>query len=76
MREEREAEGERERRWDELLPGVGRCHGIPSGDSIAARRAHQSLNANGREKVKVALKHWVQTSFPPPSAATHPTGNV
>lgn len=28
--------GERERRWDELLPGVGRCHGVPSGDSIAS----------------------------------------
>lgn len=39
---------ERERRWDELLPGVGCCHGVPSGDSIAARRAHQRLNANGR----------------------------
>lgn len=34
-------ERERERRWDELLPGVGCCHGVPSGDSIAARQAHQ-----------------------------------
>lgn len=32
----------------ELLPGVGCCHGVPSGDSIAARQAHQSLNASGR----------------------------
>lgn len=35
-------------RGGELLPGVGCCHGVPSGDSIGARQAHQSLNASGR----------------------------
>lgn len=65
----------RERRWDELLPGVGRCHGVPSGDSIAARRAHQRLNAKGEgvcavEKLKVVLKHWAQTSLPHPLLLT------
>lgn len=48
----REKEGwwwkEREKRWDELLPGVGRCHGVPSADSIVAQRTHRWLNAKGR----------------------------
>ena len=34
------------RRGGELLPGVGCCHGVPSGDSIGARQAHRSLNAS------------------------------
>lgn len=32
---------EREKRWDELLPGVGRCHGVSSGNSIVAQRTHR-----------------------------------
>lgn len=54
--------GERERRWNELLPGVGCCHGVPSGTSIDARRAHLRLNGSGRaffavQKPKMALKY-------------------
>lgn len=46
-REQGREEGrEGERRWDELQPGVSRCHGIPSGDSIAV---HQRCSCGARK---------------------------
>ena len=63
---------ERERRWDELLPGVGRCHGVPSGNSIVGSSITE-CQWEGVYIVKLKVAESIGLK-PVPTYPSHPTG--